>query len=269
MGAPWKIVLHTTEGYAYSPSTSSYFGHQNWPHATITRGRIYQHFPLSKAAYALAHDWGPETNRANAIQCEVVWKADNPLWPDDLLDTLSDWIRWAQAQTGVPTRFAEMWRPATVLATISSPIRMSGEAFVDFHGICGHSNVPGGNHHWDPGRLPVDRLTTRLVGDAVPPPPPMDLDMLMFWHGGAVFLDFHGTISPFGLHPTTVDALLAAGIRVVGRPGDDSELFRMFSSEPSEGNVPTPPAPVYPVDLLEELGVLNEYLEAVRQRPVA
>ena len=267
LGVPWKIVLHTTEAYAYSPSTASYYGHQSWPHATITPGRIYQHFPLSKAVFTLKHDFGPHTNRANAIQCEVTWRAENPDWPDDLLDKLADWIRWVQAQTGVPTQFAEMYRPGTTLAVTSSPIRMSGEGFVNFHGICGHSNVPGGNTHWDPGRLPVDRLRARLDGDDDEPRPNVELDLFMFWHGPAIFLAFGGRVSPHGLQPKTVDALVAAGIRVAGRPGDDAELMRLFGNVSISAEGSDVVAPEYPTDLLDELEVLDEYLEAVQQRP--
>ncbi len=89
-----------------------------------------------------------------------------------------------------------------------------------------------------------------------------DVDILAFWHRGAIFLDFHGRISPHGLRPETVDGLIAAGIRVTGRPGDDSELVRMFG----EG-LESPPAESieYPVHLLQRNGWLGDYLAVMRE----
>lgn len=163
LGAPWKIVLHTTESDSYTPDRTSYFGNPFWPTSTIVAGTIYQHLPIDVGAYAMAHDAGTaETNRANAIQCEIVWRAANGNWPEALLATVADWIRWVQSQTGVPTVFAEMFREGVTVASVDSPIRFGDQEWLDFHGICGHSNVPGGNDHWDPGRLPIDRLRAHL-----------------------------------------------------------------------------------------------------------
>lgn len=174
IGVPWKIVLHTTESTGYSPSTANYFGNPYWPQATLTKGTIYQHLPIDIGGYALYGDGTVQTNRANAVQSEIVWRAADPDWPDALLDTVADWVSWVQAQVGVPTVFAEMFREGVTVASVDSPIRFGDQEWLDFNGICGHSNVPGGNDHWDPGRLPVDRLQARLG-----PTPPGE-DMLTF-----------------------------------------------------------------------------------------
>jgi hypothetical protein len=55
-----------------------------------------------------------------------------------------------------------MFREGVVVASVDSPLRFGDQEWLDFNGICGHSNVPGGNDHWDPGRLPVDRLKSLL-----------------------------------------------------------------------------------------------------------
>lgn len=175
-GVPWKCVIHTTESDGYSPNTSSYFSNPFWPHATITQGTIYQHLPINAGGYALYSDGSVSTNHANAVQCEVVWRAANGDWPDALLATLADWVSWVQAQTGVPTVFAEMFREGVTVASVDSPIRFGNQEWLDWNGICGHSNVPGGNDHWDPGRLPVDRL--RALLDPTPGPAPTPADPL-------------------------------------------------------------------------------------------
>ncbi len=121
------------------------------------------------------------------------------------------------------------------------------------------------------GRLDVNRFDGTeadllRLGGTIIDTPKEDADMLMFWHGPAIFLDFHGRISPFGLLPTTVDNLVAAGVRIVGRPGDDSELVRMFG----EGTeAPPGEQPEYPVDFLERNGWLGDYVRIVRRMPVA
>jgi hypothetical protein len=66
-----------------------------------------------------------------------------------------------------------MFREGVTLASVDSPIRFGDQEWLDFTGICGHSNVPGGNDHWDPGRLPVERLRA-LLGPPSPPPAPAD-----------------------------------------------------------------------------------------------
>ena len=78
-GAPAKLVIHTIEApperhYQFDPG--SYFGHQSWPHCTIDTQGIHQHFPIDVAARALFNGpGGVETNRAHAIQCEVMGRA--------------------------------------------------------------------------------------------------------------------------------------------------------------------------------------------------
>jgi hypothetical protein len=173
VGVPWKLVIHTTESDTYTPSTADYFGHQHWPHATVVAGRIFQHLPISRAARALARADGVETNRANAIQCEVVWRADRAQeMPDELVATLADWLDWAAEETGCPLDVPRSFRGAgegIVLAVASSPHRFTLEQWLRVTGIVGHQHVPV-NDHFDPGRLPVDRLNEFLKGGEIVDP---------------------------------------------------------------------------------------------------
>lgn len=182
VGAPTKGVIHTTESKGlYRPSTASYFGNPYWPNATIDTDGIYQHIPVNLGSYALAHEYGSDTNRANAIQCEVMWTAADGDWPDALLENLASWIAWVSGPASVPDiplTFAEMFREGVTLASVDSPIRFGDAEWYDFIGWCGHSNVPGGNDHWDPGRLPVDRLFRFLsMIDPAPTPSGDPLDL--------------------------------------------------------------------------------------------
>jgi hypothetical protein len=155
-GVPWKIVLHTTETDSYSPNRSSYYGNPYWPAATITAGTIYQHLPINVGQYALYSDGSVATNHANAVQCEIVWRAANGDWPDALLSTLADWVTWVQSQTGVPTVFAEMFREGTVVASVDSPLRFGNQEWLDFNGIC---FAAGTLVTTQTGQMPIEEVT--------------------------------------------------------------------------------------------------------------
>jgi hypothetical protein len=107
----------------------------------------------------------------------------------------------------------------------------------------------------------VQRVLDELAPIPAPDPPAHQTDLRMFWHQAAIFLDFHGRISPHGLTPDTVDGLVAAGVRVVGRPGDNSELMRMFGD-----GLESPPAepPEYTGEFLERNGWLGDYFAVAR-----
>lgn len=139
-------------------------------------------------------------------------------------------------------------------------------------GRCSASATTGGDY----GPDVMERLewVQQFLDELSPKKPEPDflkeeIQMLMFWHRQSIFLDFHGRISPWGLHPSTVDGLLAAGVRIVGKPGDDSELFRMFAEQPvsdgTDGGLVGRTPPEYPADFLERNGWLRDYLEATRR----
>ncbi len=168
---PPKVVLHTVEGsgrYTYNPD--SYYGNPYWPHATIDGAGIHQHLPIDVSAFALYNaSGGAETNRADAIQCEILWyAADIDELPDDIMGHLADWVGWVLVQTGAPLYFAGFRGDGSYGE--DAPQRFSGREWLDFTGICGHQHVPE-NDHWDPGAFPVDRLRRAIVGFDPPPNP--------------------------------------------------------------------------------------------------
>lgn len=164
-GAPWRIVLHTTEGWTAEGAIGAYRGHGGWPHFTVDPKwrRRYQHYPLGVSARALKNlSGGVETNRANAIQIEIVGTAatSQDLTPEDL-----DWfgreviapIRAEVSVQLVAPKF--VGTEAGTIASASAPQRMSHDVWLGFNGVCGHQHVPE-NDHWDPGRLDVARILT-------------------------------------------------------------------------------------------------------------
>lgn len=176
IGVAPKVVLHTVEGkgrYTYDPS--SYYGNPYWPHATIDGAGIHQHLPIDVSAFALANSaGGAETNRANAIQCEILWfAAEIEDLPDDIMGHLADWVGWVLVQTGAPLYFAEFRGDGSYGE--DAPQRLGAREWLDFTGICGHQHVPE-NDHWDPGAFPVDRLKRALAGFAPTPTNPQEED---------------------------------------------------------------------------------------------
>lgn len=174
-----KIVLHTTEStgdYQYNPG--DYYGHQFWPHATIDTQAIHQHLGIDAAAYALYRQ-DVQTNNANVIQCEIVWRAgDIENLPEETLANIADWIGWVAEQTGCPLAICPQGfhgpGEGIVLASEFSPIRFGNGDWPDWYewsGICGHQHVGSGNDHWDPGKFPVGKLMSYFNG---PSPQPGD-----------------------------------------------------------------------------------------------
>lgn len=167
-GGTKKIVHHTTEGSSYGGALGAFQSNNSWPHFTDTYEggvyRVFQHIPLSRAARALEHPSGTgETNRDSCIQIEHVGFANQTAdLPAGYLAGIAQLCRWIEHEFGVACQ-------STVPFTDSSHVkRLSWDAFHAYKGHLGHQHVPNQTQgHWDPGRLPVDRILT-----SAPPPVP-------------------------------------------------------------------------------------------------
>jgi len=175
-GVPFRGVLHTTESNGFSPRSDSYGGwHTSYPHfTTVERSsgvEVYQHIGIDRAARALRNpSGGVQTNRAGAIQIEIVGKASqSPVMSERLLMALGRWMRWVESQTGIQ-RMSPAFDDDSAYGLRGS-VRMTGPEWEGFNGWCGHQHVPE-NDHWDPGRIPIERLLTQdSDADPVVPPP--------------------------------------------------------------------------------------------------
>jgi hypothetical protein len=160
-GGGRKIVWHTTEGHSASGAIAEYRAHGGWPTFTFEylvngRSRVYQHMPISQAARALRHPSGPETNRANAVQVEIVGFArDAPTWPHDKYRAIARLARWIEHAWDVPRR--------TTVRFGTPAHRMSGMEFFRYAGHCGHEHVPH-NDHYDPGALRINLVLNSVGG---------------------------------------------------------------------------------------------------------
>lgn len=175
IGKPWRVVLHTTE----TEGMPGYGGGASAPHLTYDprSHRWYQHTSLGVAARALRNpSGGVQTNRANAIQVEIIcysaksvadqdpadrdWVAE---LDDQAIADLQAFIKWCGTEFGVknvwPGKQAYSYAQAN-----ASGFRMSGTAWYAFNGVCAHQHVPE-NTHWDTGALRWDKL----MGEEITP----------------------------------------------------------------------------------------------------
>lgn len=191
------LVLHTTEGVGLP----DYDGGSMAPNLTAVadmankRLRWYQHFDIDRSSRALQNlSGGVQTNTLNVVQVEFDGTCDyskrekwgsrvagkdyiywgNP--PDWALQDMADFLKWLNANHGVPLSGPSMWltygpdsrRPGISPASYgASPARMSFTAWNSFKGVCGHQHVPE-NDHGDPGSLPFAKLIALAKGENVP-----------------------------------------------------------------------------------------------------
>lgn len=149
-----KAMVHTTEGTSIEGAVATYAPYP--PHLVVDpwRKRKVQHIDLERAAYAL---WNGDVDDSRCIQIEIVGYAkDTPSWPDEVYQWLGEEVaRPLHEHFGVP--YIEVWKgfkaPADVnfiLASASSPLRLTQHEIDTFSGWLAHQHVPG-DDHWDAG----------------------------------------------------------------------------------------------------------------------
>lgn len=177
VGASWRLVLHSTEGASLAGAVAAYKMSGSWPTFTVDpkTGKKAQHYDTSVSARALMHPLGlPETNKANAIQIEIVgFATEMPNMPDDQLAWLANQVI-APIRAVTPFQLtAPIFVPYPSSYGLGAAQRFSWAQWVGFNGICGHQHVPG-NDHGDPGALDVTKIITSLNPQ---PQPTKDYDM--------------------------------------------------------------------------------------------
>ncbi len=174
-------VLHTTEGR----TLPSYGGGGSAPNLTAVpdfanrRLKWYQHFRIDTSSRALVNlAGGVETNTNNVVQVELVgtcspsthadWgSAQHIYWPDApdwALEGVADFLRWVNAQHGVPLVGPKLWNPYPKSYGSAGGQRFTNAEWNAFRGICGHQHVAE-NSHGDPGALDFARLLAMAKGE--------------------------------------------------------------------------------------------------------
>jgi hypothetical protein len=173
-----KAILHTTETAYGSMDFLINHWRTNWgsglPHFIAEGDRYVQLLPLNVGAYTLENaPGGADTNRSGpAIQVEIVGYSANG-FNDVEYEALGRWLAdLVKAGTGIDVRQHPRFYGANegvVLASYSSPIRMSARQYDEFNGFCGHQHTPE-NAHWDPGKLDADRVERIALSHLAPAP---------------------------------------------------------------------------------------------------
>lgn len=143
-GGPWKLVWHKTQGGSASGAFGVYANRYASPHFTCDGNTIWQHIDTSRSAYALANrGGGVETNRAHAIQVEIVgFSGTDNLAAVRQAKRIKD---WAEKTHGIPA----VWPGGRPPRQYVSHSGNRSTANWSKGGNFGHSQVPE-NEHWDP-----------------------------------------------------------------------------------------------------------------------
>lgn len=189
-GSPMEVnvvVLHTTEGR----TLPDYGGGSSAPNLTavpdLTAKRLhwFQHFDIETSSRALRNlAGGVETNTLNVCQVELVGTCDPatheqwaqagrqhifwPEAPDWALAELAGFLRWMNANHGVPLTGPSAWPAYPKSYGSAGGQRLSAASWSAFKGVCGHMHVPE-NDHGDPGSIAFDRLLSLAKGTPTPP----------------------------------------------------------------------------------------------------
>ena len=168
---PSRGVLHTTET---DPGTWDAVRRAlRFPYHALVEvadRKAYQLVELDRTASSLVAGTNFETNHAgrHCVQFSFVMRAANtPNLTAGDLQYIADLCGWASEECGID---ADVWmrthgpNEGIVLATPSSPIRMSVPFWYGFNGWCCHQHAPSPNDHWDCGALDVATIR-RLIAE--------------------------------------------------------------------------------------------------------
>lgn len=151
-GGGWKWVHHITVSswWAVDAMADVLVGKRACPELLLGGRRglanpvLFQFMPLNAAGRALEHVFGPETNRANAIQLEICANVgDVPSFDEwRLYKAIANVVRFTndELKHNVPWELARSFHNTE---------RFGPDEFVKVAGHCGHMHVPG-NTHIDP-----------------------------------------------------------------------------------------------------------------------
>jgi hypothetical protein len=149
-GGPFRIVHHTTESSSLDSAFAAFLANRSDPHFTVHATAIFQHIDTDQFARSLRHTPPAiETNRASAIQIEVVGFAHLPKGPDALRN-VARLCRWIEATHGVPRIWPNGHPTVAVNGQDPGGENRDATTWATSGGHYGHCHVPE-NSHWDPG----------------------------------------------------------------------------------------------------------------------
>lgn len=169
-----KGMVHTTQGTSIEGAVQAYAAYPPQLVVDPWRKRKVQHISLLSAGYAL---WNEDVDDSRCVQIEIVGYAQQThLWPDDVYKWLGEEVaRPLHEHFGVP--YVEVWKGFKgegdvdyVLASASSPLRLTQAEIDSFSGWLAHQHSPG-DDHWDAGGFKCGLMLAYARGSVEPPAP--------------------------------------------------------------------------------------------------
>jgi hypothetical protein len=165
-----KLCWHTTEGGTVAGAETAFYPYP--PHLCVDpdTGERHQYIGLDRHAYSLGNS---DAEDSYVIQVEVVgYASEAPDWPPQRLQWLGEHVAGpVQQAIGVPPVACPYGfhgeGEGIILASSSSPIRLTIGEWDNFAGHVGHQHCPG-DDHWDPGRLDIARILAAAGGTPAP-----------------------------------------------------------------------------------------------------
>jgi hypothetical protein len=161
-----KGILHTTEGTSLAGAESAFRSYP--PHIGYDPNTrvVHQYIRLDRCSYALK---GSESDDEFGIQVEIVgFAAQTHTYPEAWYRNIGeDIIRPLRQIVGIPNNYLTFHGDGEgiILASPSSPIRLSDADFRNYSGWVGHQHVPAPDEHWDPGRFNIALALTYSEDD--------------------------------------------------------------------------------------------------------
>lgn len=160
IGVPWRVVWHTTQNSNIQQAYNELVRERFAAHFLVDENNTWQLLDLGRAARALRNKvGGVETNRANAIQIELVGFAERPK-PAKLLARARVLALWLASAYQIPWTWpAGPCMPAKN-GRDGNVHNRDPKIWYKAGGHYGHEHVPE-NIHWDPAftRAEQDAIT--------------------------------------------------------------------------------------------------------------
>lgn len=163
-----KLLWHTTEGSSVASARAAFEDYP--PHVCYDprTDEAEQYIPLNRAAYACKAN-----DREYVIQVEIVgFASQSHTWSDEILGRLyRRVVAPITAAVGVAPAvcsYGFLGEGDGILASPDSRIRLTLAQLRAFSGHLGHQHMPSPDAHWDPGRLPINKILAYAQGDDMP-----------------------------------------------------------------------------------------------------
>lgn len=153
-----KGCVHSTEGTSLAGAESAYKNYP--PHAGYDPNTDVGHQYIRLERHSLSFNGG-ENDDEFIVQIEIVGRAaESHTWPELWYQRIGERVIAPLREIlGIPDVWLRFYRQdeGIVLASPSSPIRLSDTDFRAFSGWLGHQHVPAPDAHWDPGGFLMDK----------------------------------------------------------------------------------------------------------------